>query len=214
MRQSGFSLIELVVAVAVAGVLLSLGLSSFQTMMASTNTKTVSESVLSGLRRARAEAIKRNAPMRFQLVSTLDATCVLSPTSQLWLVTQTNQGTGGFTYGRPAGLCGTAPAIPPDFCTAGVCQNLPYIAFTSSATVLRNITIAAVNAVAANTSVVTFGPLGQILGNVEGSTSIARVNVSSTVAGAKAWQVNVSAANGAIKLCDPALAAGQPLACS
>lgn len=241
MRRNGFSLIELMVVVAIAGILLGLGVSSFNTMLATTRTRSTAESILSGLRLARSEAIRRNAPMRFQLVSSLDATCDYSTTSAFWVVTQTDQTTRGLVRKGGTGYCNANPFTPPsrpDFCAPsdavgvgvnaenendpnkrpygnpGTCTDDPLIAYKSPG----NAPPVSVT-VAADAFVVTFGPLGQLLDSITDTpgTNIApaplAVTVSSSVAGAKSWRVRVNSPNGTIKFCDPALAAGQPLAC-
>ena len=250
MKQKGFTLVELMVIVAIAGVLLGLGLNSFRTMMDSTNTKSAAESLLTGLRLARSEAIKRNAPMRFQLVSSLTlANCQYAATSAFWIVSQTNSvptdGTGQvgrhtLTDGTVVpGYCEAAPFTPPDqpnpcnpaptTCDingqpAGcrplgnpTCSNEPYIAFKSPPRQFSSTTVAGLDAGGNSATVVTFGPLGQVLNNVEGTTPIVRINISSTNADAKAWRVTVTPGGGGVKLCDPALDSSlippPPLAC-
>jgi len=207
-KQRGVSLIELMITIVIASILLALALPSFQTMMASTRTKAVAESFLSGLRMARSESIKRNAPMRFHLVSSLTSSCAYSTTSQFWVVTQTDQS----SRGKPVGYCGASPFTPPDQpdpCSpeptrpAGnpsSCADEPYIAFKSQGDAAPTI------AVAADSSVITFGPLGQVLTNVLSGDpgTLAAIDITSSNAEAKAWRVVVRS-GGAIKLCDPDL---------
>ncbi len=204
MYQRGFNMIELLVGVAVAGILFAVAAPSMRTMIENTKVKSAAESALSGLRLARSEAIKRNAPMRFQMVSTLTAACAYSTASALWVVSQTDQ----TNYGEVAGGCNQAPAIPPDPC-GSPCTASPYIAYKSATTSGGSNVV-----VAADAAVVTFGPLGQVLANKEGTASLTQVNISSTDAGAKARRVRVAVPGGTVKLCDPAVAAGQPQACS
>lgn len=207
MRTCGVSLIELVVTMAIAAALLVLAAPTMSGMIATARSRAIAESILSGLRLARTEAIKRNAPMRFQLVSDLSASCAYSTSSSVWVVSQSDK-TGAYTYGEVAGKCNQAPALPADPCTA-TCDGNAYIAYTSPAAG-SNPTIT----VTANAAVVTFGPLGQVLANQEASTGLNQVDVQTTNTEAKSWRVRVSAGSGAIKFCDPSLAAGQPLACS
>ena len=227
MKHSGFSLVEIMVVVAIAGVLLGLGIPAFRTMIDSNRTRAAAESVQTGLRQARAEAIQRNAPMRFQLVSTLTSACAYSTSSPLWVVTQTdnnpvvgvNPTTG---TGRVAGFCDATPFVPPDQpdpCNpvptnrpAGnptACTSEPYIAYKSPAESYPSVLVTA------SASIITFGPLGQVLTNAEGTAALATVDFTvPTNSDAKAWQVRVNSPSGSIKFCDPALAAGQPLACT
>lgn len=194
MLQRGFTLIEVMVVVMVAAILFGIAAPSIRSMIDSAKVKGAAESVLSGLRYARSEAINRNAPMRFQLVTALDATCVTSTTSLLWVVSQSDQA----NYGPPTGACDSLPVLPPDPCAVG-CVGVSgvYIAYKSNGTTGTDPTIV----VAADNPVVTFGPLGQVLSNMEGSASMQRVSVTSTDAGATPWWVRVAAGSGSLKLC-------------
>ncbi|MBK9349835.1 MAG: prepilin-type N-terminal cleavage/methylation domain-containing protein [Sulfuritalea sp.] len=88
MLARGFSLIEMLIVIAIAGIVLAIAVPSFQETIVNGRSRGVAESIQFGLIKARSDAISRNAPMRFQLVSTLDATCTASSTSRLWVVTQ------------------------------------------------------------------------------------------------------------------------------
>lgn len=63
----GFTLIELVIAIALVGLLLLVGLPAFKTMISNLRVRSVSDSVLSGLQVARTEALKRNQNVTFRL---------------------------------------------------------------------------------------------------------------------------------------------------
>lgn len=65
--QSGLTLIELMIAIAVLAFLLLIGLPSFGELMTNLRIRSVGESVLSGLKIAQMEAIKQNKPIRFEL---------------------------------------------------------------------------------------------------------------------------------------------------
>ena len=222
MPQRGFSLLELMIAVAIFSIVMAIALPSFQSMLDNAKTKAVAESILSGLRLARSEAIKRNAPMRFQLVTTLTVACAYKPvadtTSSFWVVSQTKGVINGANepnpYGQVAGQCDQAPAMPADPCDA-TCTNNAYIAYKSEATTRTDTSIS----VAADAAIVTFGPLGQVLTNlIDGSgtspASLSQVTVSTLNNDARTWQVLVKAPGGSLKLCNTAIAAGQPAACS
>jgi prepilin-type N-terminal cleavage/methylation domain-containing protein len=219
--QGGVSLIELMVVIVILGVIGMLALPAFQSMMASARTKGTAESILSGLRLARSEAIKRNVPMRFQLVSSLDSACAASTASPLWVVTQTDQ----VAVGDPDGKCDATPFTPKDDpadqCNAAsdpkwpmhpagnpACADDPFIAAKSPATIPATVQVGA------DAAIVTFGPLGQVLTNMGGSASMTRVNVSSSTEDVTPWRVLIST-GGAIKLCNAgtAIAASNPLKC-
>jgi type IV fimbrial biogenesis protein FimT len=61
----GFTLIELMIGLALLGLLLMLGLPSFSIMLANQKLRAQAESVANGLQTARAEAVKRNAVVEF-----------------------------------------------------------------------------------------------------------------------------------------------------
>lgn len=63
--QSGFSLIELMIAIVIFGIVLALGIPSYRVWIQNTHIRTAAESIQNGLQVARAEAVKRNMPVRF-----------------------------------------------------------------------------------------------------------------------------------------------------
>lgn len=70
--ESGFTLIELIVVVAVLGILATLGASSFQSLTQSQRVKNASFELFSTLSLARSEAIKRNGNITVTPVNTAD----------------------------------------------------------------------------------------------------------------------------------------------
>jgi len=64
---AGFSLIELMVVVAVLGILTAFALPSYSVWMENTRIRNAAESIQAGLQIARIEAIKHNAPVQFTL---------------------------------------------------------------------------------------------------------------------------------------------------
>jgi type IV fimbrial biogenesis protein FimT len=67
--HQGFTLIELMIALAIAALLLTLGMPSFNEFLRNSEIRSTTESLVNGLRVARAEAIRRNLPVTFTLVS-------------------------------------------------------------------------------------------------------------------------------------------------
>jgi type IV fimbrial biogenesis protein FimT len=65
--MKGVSLVELMVAVAVAAILASLAAPSFSTMLANNKVRTGADGILAGLQLARTEAIRRNTNVSFTL---------------------------------------------------------------------------------------------------------------------------------------------------
>jgi type IV fimbrial biogenesis protein FimT len=68
-RQRGFSLIEMVVVVAIMGILLGLGLPSYRVYMANQKVQSVAEVFMAGVQMARGEAVKRNQRVEFILTN-------------------------------------------------------------------------------------------------------------------------------------------------
>ncbi|MFO1405338.1 MAG: GspH/FimT family pseudopilin [Azonexus sp.] len=74
-QAAGFSLVELVVVIAVMGVLFMLGFKSFAVWLQSLRVRAAAESIQNGLQVAKAEALKRNGNVTFALVDGLTAAC-------------------------------------------------------------------------------------------------------------------------------------------
>ncbi|MBU1689587.1 MAG: GspH/FimT family pseudopilin [Gammaproteobacteria bacterium] len=66
-RHSGFSLIELLIGIAILAILAGIALPSFQTWFKNTQIRNAAESIVNGLQRARAEAVARNTNVAFVL---------------------------------------------------------------------------------------------------------------------------------------------------
>ncbi len=66
-RQYGFSAIELLVVMAIAGILAVATVPSFQVWLQNLEIRNAAGSVLAGLQRARAEALARNTSVEFEL---------------------------------------------------------------------------------------------------------------------------------------------------
>lgn len=239
MRYRGFSFIELIVVLAIAGIALGIAVPMLQESIISSRVRAVAESIQSGLLLARSEAISRNAPMRFQLVSSLQAGCTASNSSANWLVTQYTQATiPTNTRGQPwftaisDAFCNAAPYVPPDQeqpCpdapaysgSNGSCAKDPFIAYRSSAENIINVTVTASPPQTATSPagfVVTFGPLGQLVNNLEGVNSTT-TPVAYTVAVApasgfngKRYTVQVMI-NGGVRLCSPDALGTDPMQC-
>jgi type IV fimbrial biogenesis protein FimT len=66
-KSSGFSLIELIVVIAVLGIISTFAISSYQAWVQNTRIRTAAESIQTGIQMARAEAVSRNASVQFDL---------------------------------------------------------------------------------------------------------------------------------------------------
>jgi type IV fimbrial biogenesis protein FimT len=100
--QSGLSMIELMVGVAILGILTSIAVPSFQTWMRNSQIRNAAESISNGLQRARAEAVSRNARVAFVLendtswsVNIVDA--ALTPASSVIQTRSSSEGSKNVT---------------------------------------------------------------------------------------------------------------------
>lgn len=114
--QTGFSMVELMVVVSVIGILMAMGLPSYQIWMENTKIRTATESVQSGLQKARVEAIKRNTPVQFALGtnSAWTISCVtaaLCPDLTAGVIEARSQGDGSSTHITVAAVPGGATTI-------------------------------------------------------------------------------------------------------
>ena len=66
-RQAGVSLVELLIGIAILAILISFGISSYRSWIQNSQIRNSAESVVNGLQLARAEALRRNAYVRFNL---------------------------------------------------------------------------------------------------------------------------------------------------
>jgi len=98
--QSGFTLIEMMIGLAVMGILLAVALPAFNQFLQNTKIRNAAEATMTGLNLARAEALRRNASVRFTLVSDLTASCSATGSSASWVV----------SLADPTGACDQAPS--------------------------------------------------------------------------------------------------------
>lgn len=220
MNGRGYSLIEVLVVIGIASILLAVALPSLESAISSARARSGAESIYSGLMTARSEAIKRNVPMRFQLVSKMETGCALDGGSVgkgLWVVSQY---VGGASRGVATGVCQMTAVLPDDQeepCSATTaiasCAANPFIAAKSGTTVPTGIAVSA----SSSPLVVTFGPLGQVLDNLEGAKPVGNpaytVSVTSSSGSGRAWRVQVKA-NGGIQMCDPNAASTDAMRCT
>ncbi|MDD5329514.1 MAG: GspH/FimT family pseudopilin [Sulfuricella sp.] len=181
--QKGVSLIELMIGIAVVGILLMIGLPSFGLWMQNTQNRTAAESILNGLQVARMEAVRHNANVRFSLtdasgLSSWTIGCVVV-TAECPATIQTRTWADGTANAR-AGADSTVPPSP-----------LP-----------ANYYATALAAAAGLPNGATFDGMGR-MPNV--NIDISRVDITNVqIAEARRYVVTVSS-EGTVRMCDPAL---------
>lgn len=86
-KQSfGFSLIELMVGIAILSILLAIAVPNFRAMIINSQVRNASESIANGLQKARAEAVARNTNVSFVLGA------AAAGTYTSWTVSQVSDG--------------------------------------------------------------------------------------------------------------------------
>lgn len=190
--QGGVSLVEIVIGLAIGSTLLTMGVIGFSGWTQNAQIRAEAESIQNGLQLGRIKAVQSNTPVRFQLTTSLDNGCELSPEGTHWVVSQDN----------PAGLCGSQASD----------VNPPRIIQVGGAAV-DGATHAAVAAIPAG--LLVFIGTGRAQGN-----ATMTVNISNPDAGdcraeggnVRCLRIMVSA-GGRIRMCDPALSTSDPGGC-
>lgn len=188
--HKGFTLIELAVTTAILGILLTYAVQSYRVWIANARVRTAAETLTEGLSAARNEAIKRNRPVAFRLVTDLSSTCAASSSGTSWVASLND---------------------PANNCDEDISDTVaPFIvAKKSGAEGTGNVTISALSApvggvaVAANT--VIFNGVGRVV--LTGNTPIAQIDIdSSALSAAESRELRiVLTTGGMVKMCDPSI---------
>lgn len=180
----GFTLVEMMVAIVIMGILLALAANSYGVWIANSRIRTAAETLVEGLSAARNEAIKRNRQVAFRLVSDLSATCSVSAAGTSWVA----------SVDDPSNKCNVAisDAVAPFI-----------IAKKSAAEGTRAVTISAIDAAEAAASTVIFNGVGRVL--LTGQTPIVQIDVDSgAVDGEQSRDLRIMLTSGGmIRMCDP-----------
>ena len=194
-QMRGFSLIEIMVALVIIGVFITMGVPAFALFLQNTQIRNAAETTLAGINLARAEAIRRNATVRFNLVTNLTSGCSTSSSALSWVV----------SLADPSGACEVAPS---DTVAPQIIQKRSALEGSNNALVATS-----------GGATLVFNGLGRVSG--AGITQLRFSNVSGTcehldaVNGTmRCLQVMVST-GGQTKLCDPKVSdATDPRHCS
>ncbi|MBB6244772.1 prepilin-type N-terminal cleavage/methylation domain-containing protein [Rhodanobacter sp. MP1X3] len=205
--QRGFSLIELMVTLTVFGILLVIGIPTYQQWTLNTRIRTATESIQNGLRLARNEASQRGTNVRFYLFANTagaaEWTVCLLPTSAASAATVTTCPL------PPAGSSSTLQS----FVNTGDTTNLQVGAATAVADITGNYSSIMTGGVPGG---ITFNALGRPTDY--GNTSIIRIDVTAAQASAQANSrslVTTISAGGMVNMCDPQItfSANSPQGC-
>ena len=212
-KTRGFTLIELIIAVAIIGILSSLAVPSFQEMLTNMNLRSTAESVSQGLQLARSEAIKRNARTMFTFSST-----------SKWEVC-----TGASATPATETCCGMPGGArnSDGTCPTGYSVQVKHSAESGKVAIITATLADATNLAAAPNAFSassTFTGMGRqyadpttstfvnpAVGVYASSSQLRTVNFRAA-ATPKTYQVVITS-SGSIKLCDPSAAVGDAKAC-
>lgn len=202
-RQSGFGFVELMIGVVVLGILYATAMPAFSNWVRNAKIRATAESIQNGLQLARAEAVRRNALVRFQLTDTLTNSCALSSSGPNWVV----------SIDAVAGMCGAAPSadLPP--VPPATTPPSPRIVQSRSGSEGAD----AATVIDGDVSSLTFNGLGGVTPRpaaaVEFDVTHATIGCVADSGVARCLRVIVSP-GGQIRMCDPSLSlASDPRGC-
>jgi type IV fimbrial biogenesis protein FimT len=191
---AGFTLVEMVIAVAIIAILLAAGMPSFQTFIENTKIRGATENMQAGLHLARMEAMRRNARVSLWMVNGLTSSCARSNSGTSWVVSQEN----------PAGSCNAASS---DTTSPRLIQS------RSGSDGSTNINVSALDSANAASSCITFNGFGRVESACTGGDNpITRITFASPSSSTRSLEVRIPT-GGAVRMCDPSASTGSATAC-
>lgn len=182
----GNTLIEMMIAIVILCILLVLTARSYGVWIANSRIRTAAETLAAGLSAARNEAIKRNRPVGFRLVTDLSSACGASGSGTSWVA----------SIDDPTRKCDVAVAAAIE----------PFIvAKKAAAEGADRVTVSALDATGAAASAIVFNGVGRVL--LSGQPPIAQIDIASSVLSAdQAREMRiVLTTGGMIRMCDPSI---------
>jgi len=218
--RRGYSLIELLIGMAIVAFALAMAMPSFSVWSENQQIRNAAESIQNGLQYARTEALKRNTTVRFNLTTTSDNNCALTAGKSSWVV---NLGANGVN--DPSSQCGSAISST----VTAFSGTAPYLLQTSSGYAVTPHAVTTMTSTA--NSFVVFNSLGQVVWPTSGACvsaagtatagSMVCIDVTNTNGGTCAsasgtmncMRVEVAVPAGQIRMCNPNATAGSPQGC-
>lgn len=196
-KSRGFTLVELMVTVAIMGILLAMAIPTYSTWMQNTRVRNTAEGIVEGLNKAKNEAVRRNALVRFTLVDNLTSAC--QP-----LVAGAAVAGGAWVVSRddPSAACGAAVSD----------TTVPRIIATRSSNETSRGVLITVGA-AGNDAFVVFNGMGRVVQTLPDGTALnpatqMMVDADTAVLSAdksRELRVVINVPGGGIRSCDPSL---------
>ncbi len=204
----GVTLIELLVALTIIGLLLFAVLPSVGVWIRNTQVRNTASSILSGLQVARNEAIRRNVAVRFSLVSLTDAgvmddTCALSSSGTSWVVSLRDPTSN--CAREPVSVSNTDGADPNSYPNAVADANNPLIVDKAAGGVGGRNAVAAARLL--DGSATADGVVFNGFGRVDNAGAIGLIDVRNETHNAdyRRYRIEVEP-GGALRMCDPTIA--------
>jgi type IV fimbrial biogenesis protein FimT len=203
----GFTLIEMMIGVALLAILISLAVPNFSMWIKNLGIRTAAESITSGLTLARTEALKKNTTMRFQLTTSVDGDCALyvgdEAPNWAWVVSRSDA----------VGKCDAVPdgASSDEEEEGGEAKDETGIVQTYDGTLSGGNNLR----VAAGQNLFTFNGLGRLTSapaNILVTDAEGEEGCASKSGKARCLRIEVT--TGGIRMCDPALPHTDTQACS
>ncbi|TDR48564.1 type IV fimbrial biogenesis protein FimT [Tahibacter aquaticus] len=178
-RPQGFTLIELMIALAILCLLLMLGMPIYSTWITNTRIRNAAESIQNGLRLARVEAVQSGRPARFEMQGTQAGWTVCSPAP------------------TTPGSCAAPRSTKQTFNANDATGNV-LVGGTTSRTVALNDDVSTQSITGRG---ITFDSNGRVLA---GTVALAKIDVAAARSDSRRLVTVISAA-GSVRLCDPQL---------
>ena len=201
----GFTLVELMITVTIFAILLVVGMPTFNQWSQNSQIRTTAGAIHDGLTLARAEAVRRNAVIRFQLTTSIGDDCAPSASGTSWVV----------SYDDANGACGHNLLDESKSVNDGTANPAPRIIQRRSGQEgSARVSVAATG----GNSVFTFNGLGRLT-SLADDIDVKPVGVTGNCTGSARCLRVVVSAGGQVRVCVPDglnatnLPAGDPQKC-
>ena len=137
MKQQGFTLVELIVTVALAAMVMTLGVPSLQTLIRNNQLVGQANTFVTAINLARVEAIKRASRVTLCKKSAISLLCDTSPTASYddgFLVFADSNGDGNYNPGQGEQLIRAFDAIPEGMIATGNNSVKKFISYVEDGT--------------------------------------------------------------------------------